>query len=134
MAKAVAVPYVIALILGIIVVAVIGYWFFVVAGGGGGQLSQTQCQANYINYCTQWSAVGYQPQEGLNGKVFTATYVGCEAYVSNFPTSQPDCQRALGQVLLCTPGTTQACTKTVNGASVAGTQDCGNNGLWGSCN
>lgn len=99
MAKAVAVPYVIALILGIIVVAVIGYWFFVVAGGGGGQLSRTECQSRFVAYCTEWSLKGYGALPG--DQTFIQRHVGCTAYVSESyfagADEEEDCRAVLGQ-------------------------------------
>jgi hypothetical protein len=35
----VPISYIIALILGVAVVAIIGYWFFVVQGQGGGEMT-----------------------------------------------------------------------------------------------
>lgn len=102
--KAVAVPYVIALILGIIVVAVIGYWFFVVAGGGGGQLSQTQCEARFIAFCTQYSAANYQPSGQTFKDAGCTSYIGSDALIGSGGAS--NCQAVLQQLL----PTGSACT------------------------
>jgi len=60
--KGVAVPYIIALILGIAVVAVLGYWFFILGGKFGGTGTTAECQAREISYCQAWSASGYNIQ------------------------------------------------------------------------
>lgn len=125
MTKAVAVPYVIALILGIIVVAVIGYWFFVVAGGGGGQLSLTQCQARFIAFCTQYSAAGYQP----SGQTFSDS--ACTSYISSDSLinggGETACRAALHQTT-CTPPAPDpgklGCTSSQKVACVNGNWAC----------
>ena len=100
MVKAVAVPYVIALILGIIVVAVIGYWFFVVAGGGGGQLSSTTCEAKFLAYCTNLAASNNLGSATSDD--FLKTNAGCSSYTGGSDqyigtASTTDCQRVIGQ-------------------------------------
>jgi hypothetical protein len=55
----VPISYIIALILGIAVVAVIGYWFFVVQSQGGGEMTITQCRDKAYVYCNMWRDNGY---------------------------------------------------------------------------
>jgi hypothetical protein len=45
------IKYIIAVILGISVLALIGYWFFIVAGGFVGQLTEAQCRIRLTEYC-----------------------------------------------------------------------------------
>ena len=52
MKKGVAVPYIIALVLGIAVIGLLGYWFFVLGGRLGGQLSEKECRAKQIEWCS----------------------------------------------------------------------------------
>ncbi|MBI1978652.1 MAG: hypothetical protein HYS62_01160 [Candidatus Aenigmarchaeota archaeon] len=57
MKKAVAIPYVIALILGIIVVGILGYWFVSQGGKTIGSGSAAECETLKFNYCkgfVQW--------------------------------------------------------------------------------
>jgi hypothetical protein len=61
--KAVAIPYIIALILGIVVVGVIGYWLFVVGGTGPGQASVTQCNAKKTTWCADWAREGFRDED-----------------------------------------------------------------------
>ncbi len=61
MAKGVAVPYIIALILGIVVIALLGYWFFVLGGSVGGQSTTQQCNTKVTTWCQLWSLNGFNP-------------------------------------------------------------------------
>lgn len=51
MKKAVAIPYVIALIIGVIVVAVLAYWFIVASGKGGTIGVTAECRARMLDMC-----------------------------------------------------------------------------------
>lgn len=61
MRKAVAVPYVIALVLGVAVIALLGIWFVVTGGRFSGQASDTYCQGQQVQYCSQYIATGTEP-------------------------------------------------------------------------
>ncbi|MBI2005325.1 MAG: hypothetical protein HYS80_01010 [Candidatus Aenigmarchaeota archaeon] len=50
--KAVAIPYVIALIIGVVVVAVLAYWFISSAGKGSSIGTEAECTARKVEYCT----------------------------------------------------------------------------------
>lgn len=56
--KAVAIPYVVALILAIVVVVVIGYWFFFIVGPSNTETLTIQCRAKFIAYCTSLTTAG----------------------------------------------------------------------------
>ncbi len=58
---AVPVPYIIALLLGIAVVAVLGYWFFVLGGQIGGEVTLQNCKSKATIYCNSWQTNGYAP-------------------------------------------------------------------------
>ena len=58
-AKGVAIPYIIALIIGFVVFGVIGYWFFSLAGRGGGVATTVGCDAKILSYCQAWRDVGW---------------------------------------------------------------------------
>ena len=51
MKKAVAIPYVIALIIGVIVVTVLAYWFVSSAGKGTGVGKEAECTARKAEWC-----------------------------------------------------------------------------------
>lgn len=55
----VPVPYIIALLLGIAVIAILAYWFFFSGGKFGGAVSEAACRAKLLKYCTEWKAAGY---------------------------------------------------------------------------
>lgn len=48
--KGVAVPYIIAILLGVAVIGFIGYWLFF----AGGRLPQSDCETAQRQWCTQW--------------------------------------------------------------------------------
>jgi hypothetical protein len=64
MKKGIAIPYIIALILGIAVVALIGYWFFVLGGRIPGQATITTCQSKEVAWCGEWARTGEFPGAG----------------------------------------------------------------------
>ena len=49
--RAVAVPYVIALLLGVAVIGLVGYWFATSGGKFGGQSAKTICDNKFLQYC-----------------------------------------------------------------------------------
>lgn len=53
MRKAVAIPYVIALILGVGIIALVGFWFASSGGKFSGQSSSTYCENKALEYCTK---------------------------------------------------------------------------------
>jgi len=57
---AVPIPYIIALLLGIAVVAILGYWFFVLGGQWGGEVTLQRCKTMAHTYCSSWKAVAYR--------------------------------------------------------------------------
>ena len=91
MKGALPVPYIVALILGIVVVALLGYWFFVIYGGGGGEATLTFCRGKELAYCTAWSSCGYQncAPEGS----FNAYASDCAHY--NWVVDQDRCRELL---------------------------------------
>ena len=102
-----AVPYIIALILGIVVVGLLGYWFFVLGGQVGGTGTTQQCNAKQASWCQQWSLTGFSgdcpatqlcdkssndPAEKPEAK-WQAFAPGC----GTTPPSAPFCQASFGQ-------------------------------------
>lgn len=68
---AIPVPYIIALILGIVVVGLLAYWFFVLGGRIGGQASESECRAKENIYCSTWSTTDYDLDNKPGGKDFS---------------------------------------------------------------
>jgi hypothetical protein len=82
--------YIIALVLGIAVVAILGYWFFVMQGSGGAQMTASQCQTMAYTYCRTWQANLYQ---GSNPPQANAPNVGAfisEKWFAHVPAGSPD--------------------------------------------
>jgi len=67
--KAVAVPYIIAILLGVGVIGLIGYWFFVSGGQFGGGVASQQCRTDFLQSCQRWISGGYStnlpPDNGI---------------------------------------------------------------------
>ena len=59
MNKGVAIPYIIAVLLGIAVIGIIGYWFFFLGGSLGGEISAQDCSRKLVTYCSIWLGQGY---------------------------------------------------------------------------
>lgn len=54
MRKAVAIPYVIALILGLIAIGILAYWFINQSSKTTSTGSNVECQAKIFSFCNQW--------------------------------------------------------------------------------
>ncbi|RLI97607.1 MAG: hypothetical protein DRP00_03795 [Candidatus Aenigmatarchaeota archaeon] len=61
MNKAVAIPYIIALVIGIIVLAFIAYWVY--KSISSPILSLEECKSRVINWCTQCAAAGWPDEQ-----------------------------------------------------------------------
>lgn len=55
----VPIPYIISIILGIAIIALLGYWFFIASGGFHGQMTEQECRNLKLTFCTLWSTNGY---------------------------------------------------------------------------
>jgi hypothetical protein len=102
MRKGIAVPYIIALILGIVVVALLGYWFFVLGGTFTGKASITECQTKLSTYCASFSAAGYEGFEDFTEACPAGSDVyapECCSYVGTLQsgTWEQTCRSLLGQ-------------------------------------
>ena len=82
---AVPVPYIIALLLGIAVVAIIGYWFFVLSGQTGGEATLSTCNTRAYTYCAGWQVLGYTGDDNSGPSVgwFSESHKECSAHLSN---------------------------------------------------
>ena len=58
MLKAVAIPYVIALILGVIAIGILAYWLINQSSKATTGGFQAQCQAKLFSFCNQWLIKG----------------------------------------------------------------------------
>ncbi len=103
---AVPIPYIIALLLGIAVVAILGYWFFVLGGQWGGEVTSETCRTRALTYCTGWQLVGYgydDDTEEPDVRWFSEVYPECESYETtlyfsgktNAETDKAACQTIL---------------------------------------
>lgn len=56
--KGVAVPYIIAIVLGVVVIGLIGYWLFISGGNFGTTSTKAQCNQKLLTYCSEGVARG----------------------------------------------------------------------------
>jgi len=97
---AVPIPYIIALVLGVIVIALISYWLFMSGGEFGTAILESSCQAKKMNYCNTYKATGSAPK-GVVFSVDTPCPIPV-AFHSNF--FAPECCKfawANGGIDLC---------------------------------
>lgn len=68
MRKAIAIPYVIALILGVIAIGILAYWFISQSSKTTAAGISTECQAKRFSYCVQWQGSGgvFKPTKFTN--------------------------------------------------------------------
>jgi hypothetical protein len=81
---AVPIPHIVALLLGIVVIALVGYWFFVQSGLWGQQSSLTICQGNAQAYCNTWKSQStYYKADGVTPSIGwfddLQNYPGCKS-------------------------------------------------------
>ena len=103
---AVPVPYIIALLLGIAVVAILGYWFFVLGGARAEEMNLQKCTTRAHTYCSRWRTAGWALDNAGDPTIgwFEDEYPRCEAFASqlgfsgrtNTATDQTACEEALG--------------------------------------
>lgn len=48
------IPYIIAIIFGIVVIAILAYWFFTTTGGVGGATQEVECETALFEFCMSW--------------------------------------------------------------------------------
>ena len=77
MKKGIAVPYIIAALLGIAVIGVIGYWLFATGGIFGGQARIEDCRTKLTTYCNIWSTTAYDEKNKPNGQDWPQYATGC---------------------------------------------------------
>jgi len=53
----VPIAYIIAIMLGVVAVAFLGYWLFIVQQSGGIEMSADECRAKAVEYCSRWRFV-----------------------------------------------------------------------------
>jgi hypothetical protein len=85
---ALPVPYIVALIIAIIVIAVLIYWFLIEYIGGNNQVTLALCQGKLRVYCSSWATCNYldtcQPKDNTGN-------------AADFYTLNPDCLPFKGQ-------------------------------------
>ena len=128
MSKGVAIPYIIAVLLGIAVIGIIGYWFFFLGGSLGGEVSSADCQRKLVTYCSIWLGQGYSGTSPGVGD-WDDYAIGCSKIGIAAPTKGRDgsvqkCNDVLGrgEVTGGGPKKGDSCDSSVRGA--CGTLTC----------
>lgn len=88
---ALPVPYIVAMIIAIIVIAVLVYWFFILSGQGGDEAIKATCRSKQLLYCSQWAVCGYNSNCG-GDSCRPRKGDSCDFYQLN-----PECQKYQGQ-------------------------------------
>ena len=85
--RGVAVPYIIALILGILVVGLLAYYFIYIAN----KVPKVECDTRIGSYCTQWKTLGFG-----TSRPATQDFTGCSIYydLTNGVPTLAACQMA----------------------------------------
>lgn len=106
---AIPVPHIIALVLGIIVVGLLAFWFFILGGRLPGETDQARCNTLIHQYCTAWSACGYDAAcaPSLDETAWNAYAPACNAINTPIPTSY-SCKLVMGLLPNGSPCTTAA--------------------------
>jgi hypothetical protein len=104
------VPYIIALILGIVVVGILGYGFFILGWRIPGLSNQGNCQTKVTEWCSQWSKNDYD-SNNMPADTWETYAPGCDSAGIGQP-SAISCRLAMGL-----KSTGQSCTDKVQCAS-----------------
>lgn len=89
--KAVAIPYIIAILLGVGVIGLVGYWFFVSGGQFGTGVANQQCRTDFQQSCQTWVAVGYSTNiPPKNGVFENVDNNACLKQITGSGTALPD--------------------------------------------
>jgi len=81
-------PYIVAIIFAVIVIALIAYMFFTQTGIFSGVVNKENCEAKRLKYCFDWKIAG----EANKPKGGWANYApGCTSFFADVTT--PDCEQ-----------------------------------------
>jgi hypothetical protein len=94
---ALPVPYIVAIIIAVIVIAVLVYWFFVLSGKGNTQALDAFCRAREFTYCTQWATNGFDTTKMPNGQNFNTYANECKTLDWPGQVNGLTCRTLLGQ-------------------------------------
>ncbi len=64
---AIPIPYIIAIILGVIVLSLVAYWLFFSTNEFGGTISESTCKAKKMAYCNEWRMNAWEQPNGVTG-------------------------------------------------------------------
>lgn len=98
MSKAVAVPYLIAIILAVIVLGVIGYWFLTSSAKGTGVTSEAFCRGRLLQYCSDLRMSKIPPDTDFYSEKYAkdcAVYKGKTGWPAKSPNND-ECKTILG--------------------------------------
>lgn len=123
MKKGVAVPYIIAIILGIAVIGIIGYYFFFISGKVTTEATLQDCQRKLTVYCSVWLAEGYSGKNSDRLGAWSEYAPGCTV-IGVTVSGLADCDRTLGRQ---TTGSPESTTKLASGDACGSDTECRSN-------
>ena len=78
------VGYIVAIVLGVVVIALLGYFIIVNYGPFRGVASEATCRAQLLQYCSFWSADGYDlSKKPFGNKDFYELNKNCDTEFSS---------------------------------------------------
>ena len=79
------ISYIIAIVLGVIVLALLGYMIFSTYGPFRGAAAEATCKSQLLQYCSFWSAEGYDESKKPSGGQDCYTLnQGCKEFSTKF--------------------------------------------------
>ncbi len=93
MSKGVAVPYIIALIIGVLVLGVLGYWFFSTIGKSSNVTDEAYCRGKLMQYCGDLNT-GKSPGTFSDYSKECSVYIGQPGWPTTAPDTKEKCQEA----------------------------------------
>ena len=92
---AIPVPYLIAIIFAVAIIAILGYMFFKQIGIFSGELTRAECEARKLTYCARWATSGCDPKVLPFGQEWDVYAKGCTNnynIVAKTPEDCPTCR------------------------------------------
>jgi hypothetical protein len=103
MKKAVAIPYIVAILFGVVVIGLIGYWIFKTVSQGTGSGDLADCQTKELNYCSSWSNSGFDESRRPSSVFGGWDSKKCNSVLGisgDDPPSEPTCRSILSRLIV----------------------------------
>ncbi|MEM7824438.1 MAG: hypothetical protein QXD72_01150 [Candidatus Aenigmatarchaeota archaeon] len=101
MKKGIAVPYIIAIFLGVGVIGLLGYWFYVSGGKLNVSVTEQSCRSDFSKWCSDWSLNNYDLNRMPGDRTFLAQNVPCQSFKDKLGTGIIDTNNAEQHKIAC---------------------------------